>query len=81
MRISIRLFSHLRDLAGTDQITIELPDGSRVSDLLARVYREHPELAATDKTILVAADIEFVGRNDPLKEGEEISLMPPVQGG
>ncbi len=81
MHIAVRLFSHLRDLAATEQITIELPEGSRVSDLLASVYREFPALAAADKTILVAAGVEFVQRDHALKQGEEIALMPPVQGG
>jgi len=81
VRINIRLFSHLRDRVGTDQLAIELADGSRVSDLLARVYQEHPDLAAADKTTLVAAGVEFVERDYLLKPDEEIALMPPVQGG
>ena len=81
MRITVRLFSHLRDLAGTDQIALELSAGSRVSDLLAEVYRQYPAVARADKTILVGAGVEFVGRNHLLQEGEEIALMPPVQGG
>ncbi len=81
MRIRVRLFSHLRDLAGTDHLAVVLPDGGRVSDLLASIYRDHQKLAAADKTILVAAGVEFVERDEPLNEAEEISLMPPVQGG
>lgn len=81
MRIRVRLFSHLRDLAGTDCLVVELPADAHVSDLLARVYKDNPKLAAADKTLLVAAGVEFVERDQPLNEAEEISLMPPVQGG
>ena len=60
---------------------VDLPEHSRVSDLLTLVYREHPTLTAADKTILVGAGVEFVERDYLLKESEEIALMPPVQGG
>jgi molybdopterin converting factor small subunit len=81
VRITVRFFSHLRDLANTEQLGIALPEGSRVLHLLAQVYREYPALAAVDKTILIGAGVEFVERDYLLKEGEEIALMPPVQGG
>jgi molybdopterin converting factor small subunit len=34
-----------------------------------------------DKSILIGSGVEFVGRNYKLRSGEEISIMPPVQGG
>ena len=34
-----------------------------------------------DKAILIGAGVEFVDRGHRLKPGEEISIMPPVQGG
>jgi molybdopterin converting factor small subunit len=30
---------------------------------------------------LIGAGVEFVDRNYQLKSGDEISIMPPVQGG
>jgi len=40
-----------------------------------------PALRAHDAGILVGAGVEFVDRNYKLKPGDEISTMPPVQGG
>jgi len=34
-----------------------------------------------DKSILVAAGVEFVGRDYVLQPSDDISIMPPVQGG
>ncbi|MBO0696088.1 MAG: hypothetical protein DME67_05965 [Verrucomicrobia bacterium] len=31
--------------------------------------------------MLIGAGVEFVDRNHKLKPGDEISIMPPVQGG
>jgi molybdopterin converting factor small subunit len=42
---------------------------------------QQPVLRGHDKSILIGASVEFVDRNYKLKPGEEISIMPPVQGG
>jgi molybdopterin converting factor small subunit len=42
---------------------------------------DRPALGAYDKSILVGAGLEFVDRNYKLNPGEEIAIMPPVQGG
>jgi MoaD family protein len=81
MKVRVQLFSHLRDLAGVQQIDIDLADGAVASDLLDRLYHQFPALRSRDKTILVGAGVEFVDRNYKLKTGDEISVMPPVQGG
>ena len=77
----MQFFSRLRDLAGVGRREIDLPGGSTVADLLARLYAEHPKMQGWDKTLLVAVGLEFAGRDQELHEGEEVSVMPPVQGG
>jgi molybdopterin converting factor small subunit len=49
--------------------------------LLEKIYKKAPALRSRDKSILVGAGVEFVDRNYKLKAGDEISIMPPVQGG
>ena len=60
---------------------MEMPPNSAVSDLLTILYERRPTLRDWDKSILVAAGLEFVDRNHVLQSGDEISIMPPVQGG
>jgi molybdopterin converting factor small subunit len=81
MQVHVQFYSHLRDLASAGELSIQIPDGATVQDLLDKIYRGNPALRATDKTILVAAGLEFVDRQYRLRSGEEISIMPPVQGG
>ena len=81
MKVRARLYAQLRDLAGAAEIAVDLADDARVSDLLEGLYVRFPRLRAQDKTILVGVGVEFVDRSYPLKAGEEISVMPPVQGG
>jgi molybdopterin converting factor small subunit len=81
MKVRVQFYSHLRELAGAEKIEVDLPAKSTVSDLLERLYQQKPALRAHDKSILLGAGVEFVDRNHELKPDEEISIMPPVQGG
>jgi molybdopterin converting factor small subunit len=81
MKVHVQFFSRLRDLAGVPEIELEVPDKATVTDLLELIYSRTPALRDWDKSILVAAGVEFVGRDYLLRSADQISIMPPVQGG
>jgi MoaD family protein len=81
MKVRVQFYAQLRDLIGVHELELELPQGATVRELLEEIYAQGPALRAHDKSILIAASLEFVDRNYNLKSGEEISIMPPVQGG
>jgi sulfur-carrier protein len=81
MKIRVQLYAQLRDLVGMRQLDIDVAEGSTIHDLLEQIYAQQPKLRPHDKSILIGAGVEFVDRNYKLKPGEEISIMPPVQGG
>ncbi len=81
MKIHVQFYAQLRDLVGTRELDIDLLEGATVHDLLAEIYAQQPTLRPHDKSILIGAGVEFVDRNYQLKPGEEIAIMPPVQGG
>ena len=81
MKTRVQLYAQLRDLAGASELSVNLPDKATVGDLLAKLYEQVPALRSRDKSILIGAGMEFVDRNYQLKAGDEISIMPPVQGG
>jgi len=81
MNVRVHFYAQLRDLAGTSELSIDLPDKATIDDLLARIYKEKPVLRSQDKSLLIGAGVEFVDRNYKLKAGDEIAIMPPVQGG
>ena len=81
MKVHVQFFSRLRDLAGTSEMDLEVPEGATAADLLEILYGKAPALRDWDKSILIAAGIEFVERDYTLQFGDQISVMPPVQGG
>ena len=81
MNVRVQFYAQLRDLTGASELDVDLPDKATVGDLLTKIYEKVPTLRSRDKSILIGAGVEFVDRNYELKPGEEISIMPPVQGG
>jgi MoaD family protein len=81
MKTHLRFFSRLRDLTGKSEMELDVPEGAKVADLLETLYAQTPALREWDRSILVASGVEFVTRDHPLTPGDDISIMPPVQGG
>lgn len=81
MKVRVQFYAQLRDLVGIRELDIELPQHATVRELLENIYAQKPALRAQDKSILIGAGLEFVDRNYSLRSGEEIAIMPPVQGG
>jgi len=81
MKIHVQFYAQLRALIGTREMEIDLAEDATVRDLLEKIYSKQPALRSHDKSILIGAGVEFVDRSHKLKPGEEIAIMPPVQGG
>jgi molybdopterin converting factor subunit 1 len=81
MRIHVRLFARARDLAGSDRLTIELPEGATVGQLRRMLTTQYPKLAGLLEHSALAVADEFAADNQPLSVGDEVALLPPVSGG
>lgn len=81
MRISVQFCSYFKDLTGCAQTTESLTDGGTLGDLCKKVFARFPKLAAMNKSMLVAVGVDYQPRDYVLKDGDEVSLFPPVQGG
>lgn len=81
MKVRVLFFSVLRDLAGTDQREVEFRPGDRLDEVLNRLMSDYPALSNWEGRLLLAVNQEFAGPETALSPGDEIALMPPVQGG
>lgn len=81
MKVTVLFFSQLRDVCGVEELELELGEPTTVSDLLKFLYQRYEGLTKWDNRILVAADHEYVSRDALIVPGQEIAIMPPVQGG
>ena len=80
--ITIKLFAILKDKAGQDELHIN-SRASTVSELLEEVSNEYPALSdiLSSGRILTSVNQSFVKGDAPVKNGDEVALMPPFSGG
>lgn len=81
MKIRLFAFASAGDALGTSEMDLDLPPGSRVADLRDRLDRDHPGLGPLWPRLAVAVDGRVVSGDEPLTEGAEVALLPPVSGG
>lgn len=82
MEIRVLYFAVARDRAGgTSEERLELPAGATVAALAEALAGRHPDLAALGGHLRYAVNEAFAGPADPLHDGDEVALIPPVSGG
>ena len=81
MRVTVRLFERLRDLAGAGELIREVPSGATAHQVWNDLVLEWPGLREYEKTISVAVNAEYSRMTMAVHDGDEIAFMPPVSGG
>jgi molybdopterin converting factor small subunit len=74
--ITLRAFARYREKLGFDRLELPLPAPPTLAGLLA-----DPRLAGLPADALLAVNQAFAGPEAPLRDGDEVALMPPVSGG
>ncbi len=77
MRVQVKLFAGLRKLApeGKSPFPLDLPEGATVGELLKVLGV--PE----DKPKILLVNGRHAGNDQALRDGDEVSIFPPVAGG
>ena len=78
MRVQVLYFGVLKESFGRESEMVELPEAARVADLMARFEGKGAEWM---RSIAVAVNREYARREDVLRDGDEVALLPPVSGG
>ncbi len=81
MRVTVRLFARLRDIAGTGEMTCELPAGATARVLWDTLARDHTELVNYRDAVSTAVNAEYSKMSRRLTDGDEVAFLPPVSGG
>ena len=81
MRVTVRLFARLRDIAGSGEMTREAPAGANVGLVWASLVSEFPEFSAYEKSISCAVNADSARMDQAVHDGDDIAFLPPVSGG
>ncbi len=81
MKIKLKFFGQLRELAKLQETEIEVRVDATVNDLKGIVAERFPSLRAHLKVVSVAVNNEYAAKETILKDGDEVALLPPISGG
>ena len=81
MRVTVKLFARLREIAGRDTLERDAAAGSSVADVWSSLVAEWPAMQAFQSTVSAAVNAEYTRMNRELADGDEVAFLPPVSGG
>jgi molybdopterin converting factor subunit 1 len=81
MRVTVRLFARLRDLAGRGEFVCDVPGDATVAAVWQAVTLAHPALAPYGSSVSSAVNAEYARLTAPVGDRDEVAFLPPVSGG
>ena len=81
MRVRVRCFAAVREIVGTGELVVDLPEGSTLAQLVDQVRAQFPRLEGLASSLLVSVNREYAAFDKGLAPGDEVALIPPVSGG
>ena len=81
MRVTVRLFARLRDIAGASELARDIAPGATIGAVWRQLVHEFPELTPYERSISSAVNADYARMDDLVRDGDEIAFLPPVSGG
>src|SRR5437867_12727812 len=80
MNVRVVLFAKPRELVGQPNIDLALPAGATAADAWGQRSTRY-DLGPLPRAFRCAVNSEYAGWDDPLKDGDDLAVIPPVSGG
>ena len=81
MRVTVRLFARLRDLAGSGELVRDVEGPATVQSVWRSLVAEYPAIAEYERSMSVAVNTDYSRMSASVNDGDEVAFMPPVSGG
>jgi molybdopterin converting factor subunit 1 len=80
--LTLLYFASARDLTGTSEERLELPEGTlTILQLTQELAVRHPSLRGAIERMRVARNEAFAELDECVMDGDVIAVIPPVSGG
>ncbi len=81
--VTVLFFARGRELAGVSQSTVELKDAADTAQLMEYLLHKYPSLSEIVASTVLSLNQEYLNPKEsvPLKDGDEVAIIPPVSGG
>jgi molybdopterin synthase sulfur carrier subunit len=77
MKVRVRFFASLRERLGCSETSLDVTAGATVGDIWSQATNG---MSVSDNA-LAAINMEYVGFDRQIADGDEVAFFPPVSGG
>jgi molybdopterin converting factor subunit 1 len=81
MQVTVLFFGVLKEMLASESHQLELTTGATVESVLSHYHDLLPQPARLWASLAIAVNRDYAPRSQPLQEGDEVALLPPVSGG
>lgn len=81
IKVKVKLFAVYQEVFDASELDLVLPAMAKVDSVLASLIEQKPQLAKWREVTRFGVNLKFVEADTPLKNGDEVVLIPPVSGG
>jgi len=81
MKVTVKLFAIVRDRAGVSDVALDLPDEATIATAAEALALQFPAVESFLPRCAFALNLEYTSVSEPLKDGDELAVIPPVSGG
>jgi molybdopterin converting factor subunit 1 len=81
MRVTVRLFARLRDLAGSGEVIRDVQAPATVQTIWRSLAADFPAIAEYERSMSVAVNADYSKMWAVVNDGDEVAFLPPVSGG
>ena len=81
MRVTVRLFARLKDLAGAGELVRDVAAPATVKTVWDGLVADVPALVEYERNMSVAVNAEYARMAAAVHDGDEVAFLPPVSGG
>jgi molybdopterin synthase sulfur carrier subunit len=81
MKVAVKLYASFREIVGKKEESLDVPDGTTVQMLLEDYIKRFPQIGRYREHVILSVNKEYGHPARRLRDGDEISFLPPVSGG
>ncbi len=81
--VKVKPYMYFREVVRGGEITLNLPDGATVADMLEKISEMYPELRKRleNEDYILMRGGRWPKPGERVRDGDEFALFPPVGGG
>ena len=81
VKVALVYLGQAREVVGTREEQFVLPKPAKLEQAFSQAMAAHPKLSELKETLKLLVNGRWATENEELKDGDRVTLLPPVGGG